>query len=657
MAGLKELFLEFDDIDDDQNDDSVEVYADSVKQAIQLASHELNADVSMLDYEIIRKGTKGFLGFGRQPYRVVVRKASINSDHQDLDELEARLSAHVPGVVLEEKKHQDGTFKIRVTRSGIWLTVTTPKGKGRPVEPSIVNTRLYAMRISNADTALIEKTVKNASGEPAKIGDWTPNPDFDSRLKIEISEDEMKAYLHFTPPRYYGRNLDLEEVMSALKLSGVVFGINEEKLKEYLENMDYSYPLLGAEGQRPKNGRDAKIDYKVRINKANIKFEEDESGKVDFRNLELLENVVVGQVLAVKIPPEKGTPGRTVTNKVIPVKPGRDISIQFGKGTILSQDKTELTAEINGQVVFKRNRISVEPVYIISGDVGLETGNVNFLGSVIVSGNVLDNFVVKAAGNIEVKGTVQKAFIEAEGDIIVHQGISGRDEAIVESTGGSVYAKFIQNAKVISENNVIVPEGVLHANVDAGESIISIGRRARIVGGLIRAGSDVNARFLGADVATKTSIFVGVNPKVLQQISELEKSKAEIVAELEDVKKNITTLANQKKVSKLSAEKEALLQDLENRSEKGNLRIEEIKTELEELETYIAMLDQKGKVCAEKKIFPGVDINIRNQKFVVKDEYNYIKFSLEGDDIRLSEYEPPKLGEGQRISTLVSRRR
>ena len=88
------------------------------------------------------------------------------------------------------------------------------------------------------------------------------------------------------------------------------------------------------------------------------------------------------------------------------------------------------------------------------------------------------------AGNVEVKGTVQKANIEAEGDIIVHQGISGKEEARVESTGGSIFAKFVQNSNLIAEKNVVVPEGILHSNVDAGEKIYSIGRRAKIAGEL-----------------------------------------------------------------------------------------------------------------------------------------------------------------------------
>jgi len=658
MSKLKDLFMEIGDAGDSSDGESVEVYADSIKQALELAAEDLGIDISMLDYTILEKGTGGFFGIGRNPYRILVHQIASADEHDDLDELENKLSGNMPEFQAEAAKNADASFKIRVTRKGIMYIQEPQRGTGKPVSLDEVNNKLYSMRISTANTSPVEKAIASKETKPVKIGNWTPNPEHDSAMNIEVTEDEMKAFIHFSPPRYAGRHMDYDEVIEGLRGSGVVVGSDEEGIAKYLDEMDYSRPLVAAQGQKARNGKDSFIDYKVRVEKSSVSFEEDEQGKVDFRNLELLENVVVGQILAVKIPSEEGIPGRTVTNRILPAKSGKETSLQYGKGTILSEDGNELTAEINGQVVFKRGKISVEPVFVVNGDVSLETGNIVFLGSVIVSGNVLDNFVVKAAGNIEVKGAVQKAFLEAEGDIIIHQGIQGREEAKIESTGGTIFAKFVQGANIVSENDVLVPEGIVHSNVDAGERIISTGRRARIVGGVIRAGNEVNARFLGADVATKTEIRVGINPKVLQQMSELEKMKTKYQNELDEMQKNLNTLANQKKTGKLTADKGKMFEELSARNETLTARIEEINLELEELNAYIGMLEHKGKICAEKTVYPGVDIYIKDEKFAVKDEYNYIKFSLEGDEIRLSEYEQPVMTEGHsRLTTLVQRRR
>ncbi len=643
MANFKDLLLEIEEEPFESDEDAVEVFADSVKQALELASSELDVDVTRLDYEILEKGTRGLFGIGRQPYRVLIRTLGPGTEH-DIEAIERKLARdHLPEISLEEKKHADGSFRVRVTKDGIFLTVNPPKGQGKPVDLMDVSNKLYSMRITNVDSPRIEKIVNKASGKPVKIGEWIPNPDLDSSMTVEMAEDEMRAYVHFIPPRYAGRHLEYDEVVQALKNAGVVTGIREEAIKKYLEEADYSQPLLAAEGEWPRNGKDAYIDYKVRIDNSGVRFEEDESGKVDFRNLELLENVVVGQILAVKVPSEEGIPGRTITNRVIPAKSGKDVKIKHGKGTILSEDGTELTAEINGQVIYKSGKISVEPVYVVNGDVSLETGNIVFLGSVIVSGNVQDNFVVKAAGNIEVKGTVQKAFLEAEGDIIIYQGISGREEAKIESTGGSVIAKFIQSANIIAEQDVIVPEGIVHSHIDAGHDVYSNGRRARIVGGVIRAGNMVNARFLGADVSTRTEIRVGINPKVLQQLTEMERMKNEIDEELGRIKKDLKTLETQKKSgTKLTAEKEKLLNDLTNQNTRLSARSEELNAELTELKSYVDMLEQKGKVSAEKVAYPGVEVYIKDKKFPLRDPYNSVTFTLEGGEIKITNYQPPE---------------
>ena len=652
MSNLKNLLKSLGDETEDitqsaSTDEEIEVYSDSVKQALELSAKEFSVDISMLEYEILEKGTKGFVGMGRRPYRLVVRRAKIIDKYKDLLEIDKKLSTAAVSKEksVKEESSVDGSFKIRVTKTGIRLTVTSPKKNGRKIELNEVVSQIISQRINNVDNAKVEKTIRNAAGKPVKIGEWIPNPDLDGTMSIEISDDEMRAYVHFVKPRYSGRHMDAEDVIDALRSAGVVIGIKEKELAEYLDRMDYSAPLLAAEGISSRHGKDAYVDYKVRIDKTHVAFEEDEKGQVDFKDLDLLENVVVGQLLAVKVPAEEGVPGRTLTNKILSAKSGKDTALKYGKGTILSEDGLELTAEINGQVVYNIGKISVEPIHIVKGDVSLQTGNIIFLGSVLVTGNVQDNFTVKAAGNIEVKGSVQKAYLEAEGNIIVKQGIIGRDDAKIESTGGSVFAKFIQTANVIAEKDVIVSEGILHAKVDAGQRILCNGKRAKIVGGILRAGEEVNAKFLGSDAFTKTEIIVGSNPKVLQQINDLAAVKQSEEESLTKIKLDLNTLTIQKRNSggKLPPERQETLAKLMSQKQKALGRVNEIDLELEELRGYMGLLGQKGKVCAEKNIFPGVEIIIRETRFLVKDPYTNIKFTEENGNIRLSEYEPPQI--------------
>ncbi|MBN2858444.1 MAG: DUF342 domain-containing protein, partial [Candidatus Delongbacteria bacterium] len=264
------------------------------------------------------------------------------------------------------------------------------------------------------------------------------------------------------------------------------------------------------------------------------------------------------------------------------------------------------------------------------------------LGSVLVTGNVLDEFVVKASGNIEVRGSVQKAILEAEGDIIVRQGINGRDEGRIETTGGSIYAKFVQRANLIAEKNIFVTEELLLSNADAGSLILCNGKRAQIVGGVVRAGDEVNARMIGSESNTKTVVYVGVNPKILQQMSNLEKNHSDSTDELEKIDLDLSTLENRQRTTRLSDEQKERFAVLKERKEKLTKRKEEIALELQELKEYLEVIEQKGRVCAEKKLFPGVEVVIKNNKLRVNDLYSDVSITLRNNDWAFGSYIPPE---------------
>ncbi|HNX58063.1 MAG TPA: FapA family protein [Spirochaetota bacterium] len=639
MSRVKDLLRS---LGDSSSEEEIEVFADSIRQGLDYAARDLGIRVDELDYEVIEKGTKGLFGVGRTPYRILVRPIMSKHEIEEFSQLEKKLSSHAAEMEMsiKEPADMDGSFIIRVIKSGIWLTVKPPKGTGRPVELTDVTAKLYSMRINNADIKIIDKEARKASGSPVRLGSWIPNVEYDSTMRVEVTIDEMKAYVHFMPPRFAGRNMEYDDVMEALKSSGVVAGVNEKRIQDYLEAMVYTQPLVAAEGIPPRNGRDAWIDYKVRINNR-VDFSQFD-GQIDFKDLNLIENVVVGQLLAVKVPAEKGVQGRTVTNRVLPSRSGRDLQIKHGQGTILSDNGLELTAEKNGQVVMIAARICVEDILVIKGDVDNNTGNITMLGSVVVTGSVLDNFTVKASGNIEVYGTVQKAFLEAEGDIVIRQGVNGRDEAKIETTGGSIYTKMVHSATLIAEKSVVVAEEILHSRVDGGKMVFCNGKRAQIVGGIIRAGEEVNARVIGAESFIKTVLHVGMNPKVLQQFSDLQTLLQKIKDEKAMIDKDVSTLQSRKRTAALPKDQEEKLTTLVSRHEKLDKREGEVTLELEELNAYLGMLEQHGKVCVEKTIFPGVEINIKDQKYRVSDEYTNAKITLEGKDWRFSAYEKPE---------------
>lgn len=641
-AYLTEELNEFERKEKEQ----VEVIADSIEECLNLASAHLNRKIHELDYTVLKRGKKSL--FFSEPYHI---RVSIIPDDLLLDELSSLDEALTGGSgklvskelqELVKPKNKDGRVSVKIYRTGVFLTVYPPSGEGAFITLPDVSKKLSFRGVAGVDPALINKIIKEAKGQPVLISNQKPKPGNDSSCNVEIAQENMRAFVTVFPARPGGRDLEVADIVASLKGMGVAHGLKEDEIKKNLDEDVTNKPFIGAEGDFPVNGRNAEIKYYVRTEKK-INFKEDQSGRVDYKDLDMIENVVVGQMLAEKIPAEKGKFGRNLFGMVLPAKDGNDTELKQGKGTILSEDKMRLTAEVNGQVVYVGGRLSVETVYRINGDVGVRTGNVTFLGSIIITGNVEDNYSVKAAGNIEIYGTVQKAIVEADGDIIVRQGVTGREEARIESTGGNIVAKFIQNATVITEKDIIVQEGILHSQLMAGGKVSCKGKRGQIVGGTIQAAQLISAKIIGSQANPQTDLIVGNNPKILKQIEEYGQKKKENQDKLDQLTKTMRTLKARKDndPSTFSAENEAHLQKLEAGTKKLDKRILEYENEIRTLTEYMDEQAASGRVSVEKTIFPGVSIRIRNSEFKLRHETKAKTFYEEENQVRSQPYEDP----------------
>jgi uncharacterized protein (DUF342 family) len=486
---------------------------------------------------------------------------------------------------------------------------------------------------------LVSKVVRHADGEYIKVGDYQFNPVNQSTLSVDITDMDMKASMTVTPPGPGGADLSFDEIRGLLHSGGVVHGIDDATIEKFIDYPNYNERVLIAEGTKPENGADAEILYNFSIHREEVQLKE-KNGRVDFRELNLVENVEAGQILATKKPPEQGVAGRTVTGKTLPAKLGKNVQIEVGKNVKLSDDGMSAVSTINGQVLLISGTINVEPIYTVEGDVNFKTGNILFLGTVFVKGNVEDGFTVKAAGNIEVMGSVGKCVLDAEGEIIVHQGILGKNEGKVRA-GSNLVAKFIENARVEVDENVLVSDGIIHSFVDANKRILCQGKRASIVGGRLRAANEIHAKTLGSVAGTETIIEVGIDPKRKEKLSQALHRKGELEKELEELVRNISTLENLKKVQRdFPEDKRKNLVELNDKRSEILQELEEINRVTAEINTYLQTIKVSGKVSASDHVFPGVKIFIKNESLIVRNEFKSVTFCLEDKEIRMTRYEP-----------------
>jgi uncharacterized protein len=300
----------------------------------------------------------------------------------------------------------------------------------------------------------------------------------------------MKAYVSITKPR--GVSIPkVDNVIKKAEENGIKNGIKKEIIKDIIISKKFGEKVFFAEGVEPINGKDGYVKYKIKTaeNKEKLKPTAEDGGKVDFKNLDIVENVVIGQNLAVKILPEKGKNGIDILGNEIEAKDGIEFDLEEGKNTVLSEDGMNLTAAIDGMVSMTGKRVDVLNVFVID-EVGIASGNVNFSGSVVVKRDVQADYSIKAEGNIVINGNVEKAFISSDGDITVKGACFGKGEGELHSKN-DLLLNFIESTKVQAEGNVIVNEGIMNCEVTSGKKIIVVDRKGTIVGGDLQAAEGV----------------------------------------------------------------------------------------------------------------------------------------------------------------------
>ncbi|NMO96184.1 DUF342 domain-containing protein [Paenibacillus lemnae] len=357
-------------------------------------------------------------------------------------------------------------------------------------------------------------------------------------------------------------------------------------------------------------------------------------GKVDHKEITQLSNVKKGQLIASKIPPKPGIPGTTVTGEEIAFKLGKEARFKVGKNVVVSPDQSAMYAAIDGLLTkTEKGKINVFPVYEIHGDVDYSVGNIDFVGTVVIRGNVLSGFKVKAAGDIRVTGFVEGAELEADGSIDISGGIIGYHKGCIKA-GQHVKSAFVQDGNVISGGDVTVSQSIMHSNVRAAQNVICTGAKGLIVGGVVQAGEKVSTRTIGNSMSTATIIEVGVLPELRNELTDLRGRLKQQLDQIGKTEKALHLLNQLAAAGQLTPEKLAMRIKL-NATHKSSLSDQsQTKERILEIEH---MLEDTGKARVEvaQTIYGGSKIVIGRFTRFVKDPAQRVTFYYTEGDITM----------------------
>ncbi|GIP52262.1 DUF342 domain-containing protein [Paenibacillus vini] len=457
-------------------------------------------------------------------------------------------------------------------------------------------------------------------------------------LSITLNDDKTVAYLQFME-KEEDFSCTMDALHQFLNSQGIKYGIQEDIVKRFAINpREYFFSKTPiAIGVEPQQGEDGSIRYAVPMDDVRFKPLETDDGKVDYKEVSRLNNVRKGQLIAELVPPLPGRPGTAVTGEAIPNKAGKDARFKVGKNVVLNPEQTAMYAAIDGLVTqTDKGKLNVFPVYEVNGDVDYSTGNIDFVGTVVIRGNVLTGFKVSAAGDIRVVGGVEGAELYAEGSIEITGGIIGYNKGLVKA-GQNIKSSFIQDGNVLAGENVVVTQSIMHSNIRAGKDVICSGTKGLIVGGSIQAGEKVTARIIGNPMSTTTSIEVGVLPELRNELMELRQQVKEIMANLDKSEKALTLLDQLASLGKLTPDK------VEMRSKLGltkKLHIQEMNDLKDRMLNIEKALEDTGKAQVDvlKMIYGGSKIVIGRYTKYIKEPISRMSFYFSEGDITMSAY-------------------
>lgn len=507
----------------------------------------------------------------------------------------------------DEAAVTEADFHLSYEPEGVFLTISVERPMRLSEQESLIR-YLSRKKIKDLD---MEGVIPALGGKGGRVPLAPAQPEYfyDETYQVGITSDMMEAYITLSAPEPgRGKRLDAGRVVEELRQKNqITFGLDGAALHALLESPVYEEPRLIAKGLPMQPGEDGRLEWHIKRRDGSQIYkvrEVDENERIDYKDLDLFEQVKQDQLLVTRVPPRDGKPGRTVLGREVPAQMGKNYLLPQGKNTYITPDGLELRASTPGRADEINGHLVVSNVYHVHGDVDLSVGNIDFDGDVVIDKNVISGFIVKAAGNIEVMGMVEGSALEAGGDIIIRSGIQGGGKGTLQAQGG-VYVRFSEYATV-QAGTIVAAESLLHSNVSCLGPVDVTEGRGSIIGGNVCAGAYIAARFLGNPSGRATDLQVGLSPQNRVRLAELEKmtfSLQKVVERLQDL------LAEDPAAPpKTQREQEARMENVRKLLQYKKLMLDS-EAELADLQESLEG-KKNGEVHALHTAYPGVSISI-----------------------------------------------
>ncbi len=360
-------------------------------------------------------------------------------------------------------------------------------------------------------------------------------------VKLIVSEDKLSAYL--CPSAVEPSGLSLEAVKDYLAGEGIDFGLVEDQiLSDYLAQIPLpGEPFKVASGVAPVEGRAPEIIYHFETDPLRVGTLKSD-GTMDWKNRGEIPQVNVGDVLAEKTAGDPGLPGTTIYGQTLPPARLREPRLKSGKGAQRSADGCQIIAKADGTPKLSSDgKVFVFSILSIDGDIGVETGNLNFEGYVEADGAITAGYTVKAKG-LRTAG-IQDAVIEVDEDLVCDGGIYGSNIKV----GGNMKASHIHNCTIELLGDLVVKKEIFDSNIEVnGRCLINEGK---IITSNIDAKKGIDAFDIGSAASKPCRLTIGIDRKYERdlaafqnELEELKGQKDHLTESLPECRSQLTAI-------------------------------------------------------------------------------------------------------------------
>ena len=344
---------------------------------------------------------------------------------------------------------------------------------------------------------------------------------------LKIDKDNMHALMCLHA--YSGDDaftISKETVMNFLADNKIVNGIISVAVDSLVEHSTYEQYVCVAKGTPAARGQDGHYKYEKNTSDMKKKPVILDDGTADYKNSLNLAMINAGELLAVYIPPTDGVAGCDIFgNYIPPLAKGKDILPLRGRGIVAGEDKRSYYAEYSGHIVMDGNKIYIDKLYRVDGDLNIETGNIRFDGDVEVTGDVRSGLTIDAKGDIFIHGHVGACKITSGKSITIEKGVQGRGDCIIKAAE-NVVCKFVESCTINAGQNIYA-DSVLSSTLVANKQVIVTAKHGNVISSEVYGMAGVIVTEAGNSAGAPTLLRAGLPREYYTKASELTKLIAE----------------------------------------------------------------------------------------------------------------------------------